>query len=167
MTRQQKRKMESNSKKKQTNEFNVLSTIMVDTKSIIENKHQIVLTDEENLKKHLKKNKRLMETIVLVNFINETQINFGMISIIHECFRDIDFENLIKSTLDSILDMCSELNFESILQGSTKIDVITHQTEDLKFDSSKSINENIHNKVLQNVRGLISINKMALEYEAA
>lgn len=167
MTRQQKRKMERNSKKQQTNNFKIFSTIVVDSKSIIENQCQVVLTDEKNLKKNLNKNQKLMETNVLVNFRNETEINFGMISIIHECFRDIDFENLIKSTLDSTLDMCSDLNFESILHCTTKIDVITHLTEDLKFDSSKSIKENIHNKVLQNVRELISINKMALEYEAA
>jgi ATP-dependent protease HslVU (ClpYQ) peptidase subunit len=166
MTRQQKRKMERNSKKKQTSMNDVLSISMVDTKSIFENKCQFISTGEEAIKNYLKKNQRLMETNVLVNFGFDTQINFGIISIIHDCLKDLDVENLIKSTVDFISDKCSELNFESILQETTKIVIITHNTKDLKFDSSKSITENIENKALQNGRYLITINK-ELELEAA
>lgn len=166
MTRQQKRKMERNSKKKQTSMTDVLSISMVDTKSIFENKCQFISTGEEAIKNYLKKNQRLMETNVLVNFGFDTQINFGIISIIHDCLKDLDVENLIKSTVDFISDKCSELNFESILQETTKIVIITHNTKDLKFDSSKSITENIENKALQNGRYLITINK-ELELEAA
>ena len=141
---------------------------MVDTKSIFENKCQFISTGEEAIKNYLKKNQRLMETNVLVNFGFDTQINFGIISIIHDCLKDLDVENLIKSTVDFISDKCSELNFESILQETTKIVIITHNTKDLKFDSSKSITENIENKALQNGRYLITINKeLELELEAA
>ena len=59
MTRQQKRKMERNSKKKQTSMLNIFSIAMVDTKSIIEQKSQFILTEEdlENAIKMLKDNK--------------------------------------------------------------------------------------------------------------
>ena len=96
MTRQQRRKMERNSKKKQTSMTDVLSISMVDTKSIFENKCQFISTGEEAIKNYLKKNQRLMETNVLVNFGFDTQINFGIISIIHDCLKDLDVENLIK-----------------------------------------------------------------------
>ncbi len=167
MTRQQKRKMERNSKKKQTSKFNIFSISMVDTKSIIKQKSQFVLTEEKNLKNHLKKNLKLMETKVLVNFGSETQSNFGILYIIHEHINDSDFENLIKSAIDSILDMCSEFNFESILQGLTEIDLINCFSKELALDSSKSIKEDINYKTLQTVIELINFNKKVLELEAA
>ena len=91
MTRQQKRKMERNSKKKQTCKINIFSNVMVDTKSIIENKNQFALIDEVNFKNHLKKNKRLMETIVLVNFGDESQNNIGILHIIHDYIILLNF----------------------------------------------------------------------------
>jgi hypothetical protein len=155
MNQQQKRKMERNSKKKQTNKFNIFSISMVDTKSIIENKDQFIFTDEEYLKNHLKKNQKLMETKVLVNFGSETQNNFGIVNIIHDHINDSDFESLIKSAIDSILDICLEINFESILQDLSEIDVICYVTKKLTLDSSKSIQENINNKAIQTVIELI------------
>jgi ATP-dependent protease HslVU (ClpYQ) peptidase subunit len=167
MTRQQKRKMERNSKKKQTSMFNIFSISMVDTKSIIEQKSQFILTEEANLKNHLKKNLKLMETKVLVNFGSETQSNFGIISIIHELLNDTDFNKLFNSAVDSISDMCSKLNFESVLQGLSEIDLINCFSKELVIDSSKSIKEDINYKTLQTVIELINFNKKVIELEAA
>ena len=163
MTRQQRRKMERNSKKKQTSMFNIFLISMVDTKSITEQKSQFILTEEENLKNHLKKNLKLMETKVLINFGNKTQSNFGILYLIHEYINDSDFESLIKSAIDSILDMCSDLNFESVLQGLPKIDIINYFSRKFTLDSSKSIQEDINYKTLQTVIELIDFNNKVSE----
>ena len=136
---------------------------MVDTKSITEQKSQFILTEEENLKNHLKKNLKLMETKVLINFGNKTQSNFGILYLIHEYINDSDFESLIKSAIDSILDMCSDLNFESVLQGLPKIDIINYFSRKFTLDSSKSIQEDINYKTLQTVIELIDFNNKVSE----
>ena len=163
MTRQQKRKMERNSKKKQTCKFNIFSTVMVNTKSIIEKKKQFALTDEENFKIHLKKNKKLMETIVLVDFGSESQNNLGILNIIHDSINDSDSKSLISSAISVMLETCLKLNIESVLQGLIEVNVLEYITLELKFDSTKSVYENIEDKVLDASVMLMELNKEILE----
>ena len=163
MTRQQKRKMERISKKKQTSKFNIFSTVMVNTKSIIEKKKQFALTDEENFKIHLKKNKKLMETIVLVDFMGENQNNFGILNIIHDCINESDSKSLINSAILEMLGTCLDLNIESVLQGLIGVNVLGYFTLELEFDSTKSVKENIDDKVLDASVKLIEFNKEILE----
>jgi hypothetical protein len=163
MTRQQKRKMERNSKKKQTCKINIFSTVMVDTKSIIENKNQFALIDEVNFKNHLKKNQKLMETIVLVDFMSESQNNFGILNIIHDNINESDSKSLINSAIFEMLGTCLELNIESVLQGLIGVNVLEYFTLDLKFDSTKSVKENIDDKVLEANVKLIQFNEEILE----
>lgn len=163
MTRQQKRKMERNSKKKQTCKFNIISTVMVDTKSIIENKTQFTLTDEEKLKNCLKKNQRLMETAVLVNFFKENQHNFGIINIIHEYTNDTDSNRLINSAIIEMFKYSSECNLKTVLQDSVGVKLLYNLTVELEFDSTKSVKENIDGKVLDAVVELLQFNKEIAE----
>lgn len=163
MTRQQKRKMERNSKKKQTCKFNIFSTVMVDTKSIIEKKNQFALTDEENFKIHLKKNRRLMETIVFVDFGSESQNNFGILHIIHDYINESDSKSLINSAIFEMLETCLKLNIESVLQGLIEVNVLDHLTLELEFDSTKSFKDNIDDKVLDASVKLMGFSKEILE----
>ena len=163
MTRQHKRKMERNSKKKQTSKFNIISTLMVDTKSIIENKTQFTLTDEEKLKNYLKKNQRLMETRVLVNFFKENQHNFGIINIIHEYTNDSDSNRLIYLAIIEMFKYSSERNLNTVLQDLVGVKLLSNLTVELEFDSTKSVKENIDNKVLDAVVELIQFNKEIAE----
>ena len=158
MTRQHKRKMERNSKKKQTSKFNIISTLMVDTKSIIENKTQFTLTDEEKLNNHLKNNQRLMETKVLVNFFKEKQHNFGIINIIHEYTNDSDSNKLINSAIFELFKYSSERNLNTVLQDSVGVKLLSILTVELEFDSTKSVKENIDGNVLDAVVELIQFN---------
>lgn len=132
---------------------------MADTKSIIEGKNQFFFIDDTNLNKK----QRLMETIVLINFGNETCINLGLINIVHECTNVCDTENFIESSIDKIIDISSVNNFESILHTTPKIYVIDYITIDLTIDSSKSILENIKNKMFETAIGLLNFNKKILE----
>jgi hypothetical protein len=159
----QKRKMERNSKKKQTSEFNIISTVMVDTKSIIENKKQFTLTDEEKLKNHLKNNQRLMETKVLVNFFKEKQHNFGIINIIHEYTNDSDSNKLINSAIIELFKYSSERNLNSVLQDSVGVKLLSILTEELEFNSTQSVKENIDHKVFESVVELLQFNKELAE----
>jgi hypothetical protein len=159
MTRQQKRKMERNSKKQQSKNIDIVSITMVDTKSIIEGKHQFSFLDKENLNK---KN-RLMETIVFTNFGNENHINYGVISIVHRYLNNFDSENLIESSISKIIEICSIDNFESILHTTPKIEVIDYLTIELTIDSSKSMLEYIKNKMFETANELINFNKKVLE----
>jgi hypothetical protein len=163
MTRQQKRKMERNSKKKQTCKINIFSNVMVDTKSIIENKNQFALIDEVNFKNHLKKNKKLMETIVLVNFGDESQNNIGILHIIHNYINESDSKSLINSAINEMFETCLKLNIESVLQGLIEVNVLDHLTLELEFDSTKSFKENIDDKVLDASVKLMGFNKEILE----
>ena len=163
MTRQQKRKMERNSKIKQASKFNIISTIMVDTKSIIENKKQFTLTDEEKLKNHLKNNQRLMETKVLVNFFKEKQHNFGIINIIHEYTNDSDSNKLINSAIIELFKYSSERNLNTVLQDSVGVKLLSILTVELEFDSTKSVKENIDGKVFEAVVELLQFNKEIAE----
>jgi hypothetical protein len=163
MTRQQKRKMERNSKKKQTCKINIFSNVMVDTKSIIENKNQFALIDEVNFKNHLKKNKKLMETIVLVNFGDESQNNIGILHIIHDYINESDSKSLINSAIFEMLETCLKLNIESVLQGLIEVNVLDHLTLELEFDSTKSFKENIDDKVLDASVKLMGFNKEILD----
>ncbi len=163
MTSQQKRKMERNSKIKQASKFNIISTIMVDTKSIIENKKQFTLTDEEKLKNHLKKKQRLMETIVLVNFFSEKKNNFGILNIIHEYTNDSDSKRLIYSAINELFKYSSDCNLNTVLQDSVGVKLLSNLTVELKFDSTKSVKENIDDKVLDAVDELIQFNKEIVE----
>lgn len=163
MTRQQKRKMERNSKKNQTSKFNIFSTVMVDTKSIIENKNQFYLVDEKKLDNLLKENKKLKETIVLVDFRSENQNNFGIINIIHGNINDSDSKNLINSAIFEMLETCLKFNIESVLQGLIAVNVLEYITLELKFDSTKSVKENINDKALDAGAKLIGFNKEILE----
>jgi hypothetical protein len=163
MTRQQKRKMERNSKKKQTKNIGVVSITMVDTKSIIDGKNQFFFLDDMNLNKK----KKLMQTIVLTNFGDETHINFGLLCIIHEYTNDFDSENFIKSTFEKIINISSDFNNPSILNDVQKITVIDNHTFELTIDSTKSILEIIKNKMFETANELINFNKKVLELEAA
>ena len=163
MTRQQKRKMERNSKKKQTSNFNVFSISMVDTKSIIENKNQYYLVYEKELYNLLKENQKLKETIVLVDFGSENQNNFGILNIIHDNINDSDSKSLINSAIFGMLETCLKFNIESVLQGLSEIDLINCFSKELTLDSSKSIKEDINYKTLQTVIELINFNKKVLE----
>jgi CRISPR/Cas system-associated endonuclease/helicase Cas3 len=163
MTRQQKRKMERNSKKKQTSEFNIISTVMVDTKSIIENKKQFTLTDEEKLKNHLKNNQRLMETKVLVNFFKEKQHNFGIINIIHEYTNDSDSKRLIYLAIKDLFKYTSERNLKTVLQDSVGVKLLSNLTVELEFNSTQSVKENIDHKVFESVVELLQFNKELAE----
>ena len=163
MNRQQKRKMERNSKKKQTSKFNIISTIMVDTKSIIENKTQFTLTDEEKLKNYLKKNQRLMETRVLVNFFKESQHNFGIINIIHEYTNDSDSNKLINSAINVLFKYSSERNLKTVLQDSVGVKLLSNLTVELEFNSTQSVKENIDHKVFEAVVELLQFNKEIAE----
>ncbi len=163
MTRQQKRKMERNSKKQQTNNFNIFSTVMVDTKSIIENKNQFYLFDEKKLNVLLKENQKLMETIVLVDFESESQYNFGILNIIHENINDSDYKSLINSAIFEMLETSLKFNIESVLQDSIGINVLEYITLELKFDSTKSVKENINDKALDAGVKLIGFKKEILE----
>lgn len=163
MTRQQKRKMERNSKKKQTCKINIFSTVIVDTKSIIENKNQFVLIDEVNFKNHLKKNQKLMESIVLLDLGSESQNNFGILHIIHDYINESDSKNLINSAIFEMLETCFKLNIESVLQGLIEVNVLDHYAFELEFDSTKSFKENIDDKVLDAGVKLIEFNEEILE----
>jgi hypothetical protein len=163
MTRQQKRKMERNSKKKQNCKFNIFSTVMVDTKSIIENKNQFALIDEANFKIHLKKNRRLMETIVLVDLGNENQNNFGILHIIHEYVKDSDTKRLIYSAIIEKIEFCFEHNVESLSKPILGVNVLNYFTLELEFDSTKSFKENIDDKVLDASVKLMEFNNEILE----
>jgi hypothetical protein len=110
MTRQQKRKMERNSKKQQPKNIDLVSITMVDTKSIIEGKNQFFFIDDTNLNKKQK----LMQTIVLTNFGDETHVNFGLLCIIHEYSKNFDSENFIELSINKIIDISSVNNYESI-----------------------------------------------------
>ena len=136
---------------------------MVDTKSIIENKNQFALIDEVNFKNHLKKNQKLMETIVLVDFMSESQNNFGILNIIHDNINESDSKSLINSAIFEMLGTCLELNIESVLQGLIGVNVLEYFTLDLKFDSTKSVKENIDDKVLEANVKLIQFNEEILE----
>ena len=159
MTRQQRRKMERNLKKKQTSKFNIFSTILVDTNSIVEKTNQFALIDEETLKNHLKNNRRLMETIVLVNFESKSQNNFGIFNIIHESIKDSDSKNLINSAIIEMLEISLDRNIESVLKGLLRVGILDYLTLELKFDSTKSVKENIDNKILDASVKLIEFNK--------
>jgi CRISPR/Cas system-associated endonuclease/helicase Cas3 len=159
----QKRKMERNSKKKQTSEFNIISTVMVDTKSIIENKKQFTLTDEEKLKNHLKNNQRLMETKVLVNFFKEKQHNFGIINIIHEYTNDSDSKRLIYLAIKDLFKYTSERNLKTVLQDSVGVKLLSNLTVELEFNSTQSVKENIDHKVFESVVELLQFNKELAE----
>jgi hypothetical protein len=163
MTRQQKRKMERNSKKKQTCKINIFSNIIVDTKSIIENKNQFVLIDEVKFKNHLKKNKKLMETIVLVDFGSESQNNIGILHIIHDYINESDSKSLINSAIFQIIETCLELNIESVLKVLIDVNVLEYITLELKFDSTKSVYDNIDDKVSDASVMLMELNKEILE----
>ena len=163
MTRQQKRKMERNSKKKQTSKFNIISTLMVDTNSIIEIKKQFTLTDEEKLKNHLKKNQRLMETRVLVNFFNKNQHNFGILIIIHEYTNDSDSKRLIYSAINDLFKYSSERNLKTVLQDSVGVKLLSNLTVELEFNSTQSVKENIDHKVFEAVVELLQFNKEIAE----
>jgi hypothetical protein len=163
MTRQQKRKMERNSKKKQNCKFNIFSTVMVSTKSIIENKNLFALIDEVNFKNHLKKNQKLMETIVLVDFMSESQNNFGILNIIHDYIDESDSKSVINSAISEMFATCLKLNIESVLQGLIGVNVLEYFTLDLKFDSTKSVKENIDDKVLDASVKLMEFNSEMLE----
>ena len=163
MTRQQKRKMERNSKKQQTNNFNIFSTVMVDTKSIIENKNQFYLFDEKKLNVLLKENQKLMETIVLVDFGSESQYNFGILNIIHDNINDSDYKSLINSAIFEMLETSLKFNIESVLQDSIGVNVLEYITLELKFDSTKSVKENINDKALDAGVKLIGFKKEILE----
>ena len=163
MNRQQKRKMERNSKKKQTSKFNIISTVMVDTKSIIENKKQFTLTDEEKLKNHLKKNQRLMETKVLVNFFKEKQHNFGILNIIHEYTNNSDSKRLIYSVINDLFKYSSDHNLKTVLQDLVGVKLLSNLTVELEFDSTKSVKENIDHKVFEAVVELMQFNKEITE----
>lgn len=159
MTRQQKRKMERNSKKQKPKNNGIVSITMVDTKSIIERKKQFFFIDNENLNNKQK----LMQTIVLTNFGDETHINFGLLCIIHEYTNDFDSENLIESTFEKIININSEINNQTILNDIKKITVIDNLTFELRIDSSKSFSENIKNKMFETADELLNFNKKVLE----
>lgn len=159
MTRQQKRKMERNSKKKQTKNIGVVSITMVDTKSIIDGENQFFFLDDMNLNKK----KKLMQTIVLTNFGDETHINFGLLCIIHEYTTDFNSESLIKSTFEKIINISSDLNNQTILNDIQKITVIDNLTFELTIDSTKSRSEIIKNKMFETAKELINFNKKVLE----
>jgi hypothetical protein len=159
MTRQQKRKMERNSKNQKHKNIGIVSIIMVDTKSIIEAKNQFSFIDKENLNK---KN-RLMETFVLANFGNENHINFGLISIVHKYSNDFDSEKFIVSSINKIKDISSVNNFDSILQTTPEIDIIDYVTIVSTLDSSKLKLENIKNKMFATANELMNLNKKVLE----
>ncbi len=159
MTRQQKRKMERNLKKQQPKNIDLVSITMVDTKSIIEGKNQFFFIDDTNLNKKQK----LMQTIVLTNFGDETHVNFGLLCIIHEYSKNFDSENFIELSINKIIDISSVNNFESILHTTPKIYVIDYITIDLIIDSSKSILENIKNKMFETANELLNFNKKVLE----
>ena len=163
MTRQQKRKMERNSMKKQTCKINIFSTVMVDTNSIIKNKNQFALIDEVNFKNHLKKNQKLMETIVLVDFGSESQNNFGILNIIHNYINESDSKSLINSAIFEMLETCLKLNIESVLQGLIGVNVLEYFTLELEFDSTKSFKENIDDKILDASVKLMEFNEEILE----
>ena len=59
--------------------------------------------------------------------------------------------------------MCSDLNFESVLQGLPKIDIINYFSRKFTLDSSKSIQEDINYKTLQTVIELIDFNNKVSE----
>lgn len=159
MTRQQKRKMKRNSKKQKPKNNGIVSITMVDTKSIIERKKQFFFIDNENLNNKQK----LMQTIVLTNFGDETHINFGLLCIIHEYTNDFDSENLIESTFEKIININSEINNQTILNDIKKITVIDNLTFELRIDSSKSLSENIKNKMFETADELLNFNKKVLE----
>lgn len=163
MLKSQKRKVERNSMKKQTSKFNIISTILVDTKSIIENKNQFNLIDEKKLSNFLKENQKLKETIVLVNFGSKSQNNFGILNIIHEYVNDSDSKNLIKSALTEISEICLKSNNESVFHGLSEVNVLDYLTLELKLDPSKSIKENISNKALDSAMKLMELNNKISE----
>jgi hypothetical protein len=163
MTRQQRRKMERNSNKNQSNKVSIFSTSIVDTKSIIEKKKQIAIVDEDNLEYSLKKNLRIMETIVIVNFKIENQNNIGVLNIIHEYINNLDSNKLINIVLSDILQICSKYKIESILQRDPEIDVLDYQTFDLLFDLTKPIKENIQIRIELAGNELIELDNIILE----
>ena len=136
---------------------------MVDTKSIIERKRQFVSLQEKKLKNHLKKNRKLMETLVVVNFKSENLNNIGVLNIIHEHSKDLDSESLIISSIDAIKAFCSKLNFESILNATQEVELLEYQTYDLKFEPKISIIESIENKILIAAKKLIEFQNLILE----
>ena len=163
MTRQQKRKMERNSKKQQSKNIDIVSITMVDTKSIIDGENQFFFLDDMNLNKK----KKLMQTIVLTNFGNENHINFGLLCIIHKYTNNFNSENLIESTFEKIINISTESNNQTILNDIQKITVIDNLTFELRIDSKKSISEIIKNKMFETANELIDFNKKVLELEAA
>jgi hypothetical protein len=152
MTRLQKRKIERNSKKKNVNinkkiELNILSIIIIDTKSILEGKHPFtIIIDYDKLNTLSKNEPRLLETIILVNFEIDNQKSFGEIRIIHEYFKKLgpeDVNNLIESSFKKLVEYNSKNNIESILNNTTKIEALQFCSNEVCFKSKNSLEDNV------------------------
>lgn len=104
-----------------------------------------------------------METIVLVDFVSESQNNFGILNIIHDYINESDSKSLINSAIFEMLETCLKLNIESALQGLICVNVLEYFTLELEFDSTKSVKENIDDKVLDASVKLIEFNEEILE----
>ena len=104
-----------------------------------------------------------MQTIVLVDFGSESQNNLGILNIIHESINDSDSKSLISSAIFEVLETCLKLNIESVLQGLIEVNVLEYITLELKFDSTKSVNENIEGTVSDASVMLMELNKEILE----